>query len=96
MRKWISREEEAELPEFESFEDAWEFFEKRYGKDVVLESVEFINEKKCYFCGLIIDWESYNEMVRLFEAGEPVIGMKYLECKQPIQIFEDGSVHIVH
>lgn len=96
MRKWISREEEAEFPEFENFQDAWDFFVGKYDKDMVLESMDIIGGKNCYFCALITDWESYKEMGRMFEAGEPVMGMKYIECRQPIQIFEDGRVHIVH
>lgn len=96
MRKWISREEESTLPKFDSFEAAWMFFVRKYDKDMLLESMEIIDGKKCYFCALITDWEIYKEMLRLLKAGEPLIGLKYIECKQPIQIFEDGIVHIVH
>lgn len=96
MLKWISREEEAAFPEFDSFEAAWTFFVRKYDKDMLLESVDIIDGVKCYYCALITDWESYKEMLRLFENEEPVFGTKYLECRQPIQIFEDGRVHIVH
>lgn len=96
MRKWISREEESTFPEFDSFQGAWDFFAEMYAEDIVLETVEVINEEKCYFCALITDKETYKEMNRLLEKGLPVIGMKYLECRQPIQIFENGQVHVVH
>ncbi len=96
MIKWISREEEASFPDFNSFQDAWDFFIGNYDKNIVLESVDFINGEKCYFCALIIDSSTYKEMCRLFEVGVPVIGMQYLNCCQPIQIFENGCVHIVH
>lgn len=96
MRKWISREEEASFPEFGSFQDAWDFFLGMFEEDIVLETVDIINGEKCYFCALITDWESYREMNRFFEDGMPVSGMKYLECRQSIQIFENGQVHIVH
>lgn len=96
MRGWISREEEAELPEFDNFEQAWKFFVKKYGGDMILESVEVIDGVKCYFCGLVVDWENYKEMGRRLEAGEPLLGIKYIECRQPVQIFEDGRIHIVH
>lgn len=96
MRKWISREEEAGFPEFESFEEAWTFFVRKYDKDMVLETVDMVDGVKCYFCALVTDWEVYKEMLRMFKLGEPVMGMKYIECKQPIQIFDDGRVHIVH
>ena len=62
----------------------------------MLETMEIIDGKKCYFCALITDWEIYKEIAHLLEAGEPLIGMKYIECRQPIEIFEDGRVHIVH
>lgn len=96
MLKWISREEEASFPDFDSFQDAWDFFSQKYGKDIVLESVDYIGDEKCYFCALIVDGETYWEMNRLFEKGEPVIGMEFLNCRQPIQIFEGGNVHVVH
>ena len=96
MRKWISREEEAAFPEFKSFQDAWMFFVGRYDKDMMLESVEEIDGVKCYFCALVIDWEVYREMLRAVVAGQALVGMRYIECRQPIQIFEDGRVHIVH
>lgn len=96
MRNWISREEEASFPEFDSFEAAWTFFVRKYGKDMLLESMDIVAGKKIYFCALITDWETYKEMLRILEAGKPFVGMKYIHCKQPIQIFDDGSVHIVH
>ncbi len=96
MGKWISREEEAGFPEFKSFQEVWNFFVSKYDTNMVLESVEFVDGVKCYFCGLVVDWESYREMKMALEVGEAVVGMKYVSCKQPIQIFEDGSVHIVH
>lgn len=96
MHKWISREEEASFPEFENFQAAWDFFFGRFGENVVLETVDVINGEKCYFCALITNWELYREMNRLLELGFPVVGMKYLECRQPIQIFDNGHVHIVH
>ena len=34
--KWISREEEAEFPEFNSFEEAWTFFVRKYDKNMIL------------------------------------------------------------
>lgn len=94
--EWISREEEASFPEFDSFQAAWNFFVGKYDKNMVLESVDFVGTEKCYFCALITDWDTYTEMNRLLEAGEPVVGMKYVMCRQPIQIFENGQVHIVH
>lgn len=96
MRNWISREEEASFPKFDSFQAAWAFLFGKYEECVVLETIDFVGNEKCYFCALITDWEVYREMNRLLEEGEPVLGMKYLECRQPIQIFENGQVHIVH
>ena len=96
MREWISREEEAGWPEFDSFHAAWNFFVGIYGGDMVLETVDIIEGYKCYFCALITDREAYDEMNRLFEKGEPVVGMRYMVCRQPIQIFENGQVHVVH
>lgn len=94
--KWITREEEAMFPEFNSFQSAWNYFVSNYDKAIVLESVDIIDGVKCYYCALIIDLCTYREMFRLLEAGSPVMGLKHLHCRQPIQIFEDGHIHIVH
>ena len=96
MKKWISREEEACFPAFGSFQAAWDFLSEKFGQDIVMETVDFVGGEKCYFAALITDWESYQEMTRLLEVGKSVVGMKYLMCRQPIQIFENGQVHIVH
>ncbi len=96
MRSWISRQEEAGWPEFDSFQDAWDFLGGVFGEDLVLETVDIVNGEKCYFCALITDRDAYDEMNRLFEKGEPAVGMRYMACRQPIQIFENGQVHVVH
>ena len=96
VRSWISRQAEAEWPEFGSFQEAWEYLKGVFGEDLVLETVDVVGGEKCYFSALVTDWVAYDEMNRLFEKGEPVVGMRYMACRQPIQIFEDGQVHVVH
>lgn len=66
----ISREDEANFPEFNSYVDAREYFQKRYGDKYNYGNWEYVNfVGKVYF--------------------DDVDG-------QPVQIGEDGSVHVVY
>lgn len=94
--KWISREEERQLPQFSSHREAREYFKSKYGRDFVIEAIEDIDGEDCYFCAVIFDWDAYNEMMDRAEKGLPLSGIKYIECKQPVQIMASGRVHIVH
>lgn len=96
LDKWISREEENNLPRFGSYKEARVFFEKKYGDNFVVDTVELIGEEKCYFCSLIVDRKSFDEMQELLRKGMPISENRFLACAQPIQIMESGSIHIVH
>jgi len=66
----ISREDEANFPESNSYVDAREYFQKRYGDKYNLGDWEYV-----YFVGKVY--------------FDDVNG-------QPVQIGEDGSVHVVY
>lgn len=95
----ISRQEESTFPTFTSHEAAAEFFTKRYGADFILQDAEPIGEQLCYFYAIVTNHEDYFHGRKLLSKGEPMsgeLGLKFLLSYQPVQIMEDGSVHIVH
>jgi hypothetical protein len=96
FEKWISREEEQEIPEFESHEEARKYFKEKYGDNFQLSDSEMIDDRKCYFYYLIVDKEGYEEGMASMKKDGFVSGMRFMKSQQPIQIFEDGIIHIVH
>ena len=96
FKGWISRQEEAELPAFTDHEQAKAYFREKHGDAFVVQDVEIIDGQNCYFCALIVDRETYYTGRRKLMQGHAVMGMEFPQSYQPIQIMEDGSVHIVH
>ena len=97
MEYGISREEEARLPDFKSHADAREYFKDKYGSDFQMIDSFMIDGQKVYSYKLILDSNSYYDMIAELEANG-YLGMseRYLFCSQDIQISEDGHVHIAH
>ena len=93
--QWISRQEEAELPTFKSHEEASHYFEEKYGEKFVFEESSDIGDGICFFYRLITDEEAYIKGASELNANG-YVGMEFMNSYQPIQIMEDGSIHIVH
>ena len=93
--QWISRQEEAELPKFKSHEEASHYFEEKYGEKFVFEESSDIGDGICFFYRLITDEEAYIKGASELNANG-YVGMEFMNSYQPIQIMEDGSIHIVH
>src|SRR5690625_6515075 len=55
----ISRQSEAEFPEFDSHENARKFLKNKYGDSFVMANSEMINDEKVYFYHLILDRKNY-------------------------------------
>lgn len=95
----ISRQEESTFPEFNSHEEAAAFFKERFGSDFILQDSEPIGSMLCYFYAIVTDHANYNKGRKLLAKGEVLsgdIGLKFLMSYQPVQIMENGEVHIVH
>ncbi|MDN7240973.1 hypothetical protein QWY14_04185 [Planococcus sp. N028] len=93
--RWISKQEEAELPTFKNHEEAINYFEEKYGEKFVFEESAETDNGICFFYRLIIDEEAYIKGVTELNATG-YVGMKFKNSYQPIQIMEDGSIHIAH
>ena len=98
-RSPITRKEEAELPVFDSYKEAKSYFDGKYGKDFVLESIDDIDGQNCYFHALILDHATYDKGRRILQSGSYMTGqlsIDFLNSYQSIEIFEDGNIHIVY
>lgn len=97
FKGWISREEEANIPVFNSYDEARKYFQNKYGKDFILETIDYVDGQKCYFHAIVVSWENYRRLQKAMERHETGnLGIDVMASSQPVQILEDGSVHIVH
>ena len=96
MVKAITRAGENELPNFGNYEEAKAFFTERYGSDFILQDIDRIGEQLCYFHALVLDWEEYDRGQKQLREQGSLTGFEYIGSYQPIQIMEDGSLHIVY
>lgn len=92
----ISRNEEANFPNFSSHDEARDFFKNAYGERFVMTGSEMIADMKVYFYYLILDPEIFADGQKKLQQGHSVSGLEYLNSHQPIEIFEDGRVHVIH
>lgn len=92
----ISREEEARIPQFDSHEEAREWFKARYGDAFMMTDSEYIGGQKCYFYYLILDPEAFHKGQKEMQENGYSAGLAFMKSYQSIQIMQDGSVHIVH
>lgn len=96
MTQKISREEEANLPAFDSHEEAKVYFKEKYGEHFVFESSDLFSNGMMYFYALVFDHESYRRGRNELTAGRSFSDRGFLNSYQSIQIGKDGSIHIVH
>lgn len=95
MKKY-SREDEANLPDFSSHDEAREYFKEKHGSDFVMTDSEIINGQKIYFYALILNRDDYEKgMQRLATTGY-TDGLSLMNSYQKIEIWEDGSIHMIH
>lgn len=93
----ISRQVEAEFPEFDSHEKARKYFKNKYGDSFILTSSEMIGDDKVYFYHLILDRQEYLKgREKLEKDGFIMNSLDFINSHQPFEIFEDGRIHIVH
>jgi len=93
----ISRKAEAEFPKFDSHENARKFFKNKYGDSFVMANSEVINDEKIYFYNLILDRKNYfGGFKKLEKDGIIVDSLNFMNSYQPIEIWEDGRIHIIH
>lgn len=99
MKFPISRQDESSFPDFTSHKEAASFFKEKFGSDFVFESSEIVGDMICYFYSVVSDHGVYRKGKKLLSQGQSVSGefaMQFIASYQPVQIMENGNVHIVH
>lgn len=95
--QWITREEEHNLPDFKSHREAIEYFKGIYGDRFVVVDTEDIGGRICYFCRLITNPATYEKGISILSQGKGYSdGGDFISSNQPIEIWEDGRIHIIH
>src|SRR5699024_10564305 len=93
----ISRQSEAEFPEFDSDENARKFAKSKYGDGYGMANCEMIYDQEVYFYHLILDRKNYFDSVKkLEEDGFIMDSLDFMNSYQPIEIWGDGRIHIIH
>lgn len=92
----ISRQAEAELPDFSTHEEARNYFKNKYGERFVMVSSDVIDKMNVHFYAVVLNPSVFEDGQKKVRQGEYVFGEKYLESYQSIEIFEDGRIHIIH
>lgn len=93
----ISRQAESEIPEFTSHELAREYFKNRYGNHFVMMSSEVIGNQKVYFYSLILNRKVFEDgQKQMIKDGFMFDALDFMNSYQPVEIFEDGRIHIIH
>lgn len=97
MKYGISREEENQLPNFTSHEEARKYFKDKYGNDFQMTDYYDDCKQKIYFYKLILDRKVFSEIMEELSKGNIIpMTKERIFCSQDIQIMENGEVHIVH
>lgn len=96
IKKWISRQEENELPNFGSHDEARKYFKEKYGDMFQLLRSEMIDGEKIYFYNYIVDYDAFRKGNEELRDKGFIAGMEFAESAQPIEIWEDGRIHIIH
>lgn len=93
----ISRKAEAEIPEFDSHENARYYFKNKYGDSFVMANSMMVQDEKVYIYHLILDRKNYFDGVKKLQAdGFIKDSLDFINSYQPVEIFESGRIHIVH
>lgn len=93
----ISRQAEAEIPKFNSYVEAREYFTNKYGNNFVLANIEMIGDDEVFFYHLILDEKEYfSGREKLEKDGYIMDSLSFINSHQPIEIWHDGRIHIIH
>lgn len=95
--KYLAREFERDLPDFNSHAEALIFFENLFGKDFEAMYTEPFEEgTKITFARIVHNREALDEQEKaMSKNGYVAVGIEGMLATQAVQIFSDGRVHMV-
>lgn len=101
MNRGISRTEEANIPKFNSHDEARAYFKEKYGDNFMMMDSAIIDGMKLYFYDLILNKEAYILMQEKKRQSPIMLDTSTITeemffSSQRIEIFENGNIHILH
>lgn len=101
MKYGISRQEEAQIPEFNSHDEARAYFKEKYGNKFIMIDSTVIDGMKLYFYDLVVNEEAYLLMQEKKRQSPIMLDVDTITeemffSSQRIEIFENGRIHILH
>ena len=93
---YISREEEAKIPEFHSHDEARNWFKDKYGDRFMMTGSQDLEEGKVYFYHLILDEDKYKEFNRKLREDGHSSDMELMFSYQSVELFSNGRIHLIH
>ncbi|MGX9135093.1 hypothetical protein ACWV26_12095 [Rummeliibacillus sp. JY-2-4R] len=89
----LSSDDLAKIPTFNSHKQAREWLRQQYGQDLILVNAELVDDKKCYYYYLILDYEALRKVQEeIGEKGFVENVENFIGSFQGIEIYEDGSI----
>ena len=92
----ITREQEDVMPLFLNHKSAREWFKSHYGNRFVMKESSYIDGEKVYFYHLVMNRDAYLKGINKMSEGELIGGLDFIDSYQPIEITEDGMVHVIY
>ena len=96
MVQRISREDEANIPVFNSHIEAIDYFRSQYGDAFTVETESAADGETIYYCSLILDKTAWEKGKQHMQKHGYISGIDFLKSFQSIQISATGAVHIDH
>lgn len=92
----LSRKFADDLPEFKSHDEAYCYFKSIYADDFMLDSIEIIEKEKIYFYNLIVHRKNYEKFMKNLVCSDNTAAMDGMLSYHPVEIKENGNVHIIY
>lgn len=96
MLKSISRNDEANLPDFKSHDEARTYFKNIYGDSFQMTDSDVIDGMKIYFYKLILNQVAFNKGITELKEKGFSSDIDFMMSTQDIEIWEDGRIHVLH
>lgn len=94
--KRFTREFESDIQEFESRKEVEDWFSDLFGEDFILQDVFSVGDKRCWNYTVIHDRDEWTKGQEILKQQGYLSGGDYMWSYQIVQVFEDGSIHIVY
>lgn len=93
--RMLSRQFEADLPKFNSHGEVRAFFKDLFGDDFMITDSSGAGADKIYFYTIVHDRPSWEKGMKELQDNGRTAGLDFFMSTQDIQVFEDGSHHMV-